>query len=124
MSTELRIAGVSFLYNNAAERILSMAKKRFFKRRSKYEDEAILVSSVITEIIEENAEYPNGKIKNVFKCKSSTDPEGRLCILWGRSCLEIGCAIDMKGRTVKNGDKDVFLAWSALVKKSRLGNEP
>lgn len=90
--------------------------RRFYKRTSKYEDEAVLLHSVVTEVLEKNAEYPNDRIKNVFRVKSK-NPEGRLCVLWGRSCVEVGCEIQAKGRIVNNGDKEVFLCWSALIMK-------
>ncbi|MBR5202821.1 MAG: hypothetical protein IKW45_06110 [Clostridia bacterium] len=91
-----------------------MAKKRFIRKPSKYEDQAILIHSVVTEIIERNKEYSDSRIKNVFRCKSSVIPEGRMCILWGRSAIEVGDEVQMKGRMIDNCGKEVFLVWSMM----------
>lgn len=94
-----------------------MARKRFVRKPSKYEDQAALIQSVVTEIIEDNKEYSDGKIKNVFRCKSSKIPEGRMCIKWGRTPIEVGCEIQMKGRIVENLGNEVFLVWSLMIVK-------
>lgn len=97
-----------------------MARKRFVYKPSKYEDQAVLIQSVVIEILEHNKEY-DGRLKNVFKCKSSKYPDGRLCILWGRSTIEVGCEVQMKGRIVDNCGKEVFLAWSLMITKRAEG---
>lgn len=94
-----------------------MARKRFVRKPSKYEDQAVLIQSVVTDIIEFNKEYPDGRIKNVFRCKSSRIPEGRMCIQWGRTSIEIGCEVQMKGRIAENCGKEVFLVWSSMIMK-------
>ena len=80
-------------------------------RISKYTDEAVLIETTITEVLEHNKEYSE-RIKNVFKCASRIG-EDRLCILWGRSNISAGDKIQMKGR-IKD---DVFLAWDLMILK-------
>ena len=91
-----------------------MARWRGRKKTvSKYENDAVLVSVTVTEIIEQNKEYENGKLKNVFKAVSKSGNE-RMCIQWGRSLISVGCEVQMKGR-IKD---DVFLVWSAMIVKN------
>lgn len=92
-----------------------MARKRFIRKPSKYEDQAILVESSIIEILEQNVEYADGRLKNVFRCKSSTNPEGRMCIQWGRTTFEVGSRVQMKGRIANNNGNEVFLVWSSMI---------
>lgn len=98
-----------------------MARRRFVRKPSKYEDQAVLIQSVVTEIIEHNKEYSDGRIKNVFRCKSSKYPEGRMCIQWGRTSIEVGCEVQMKGRIVDNSENEVFLVWSSMILKRAEG---
>lgn len=88
-----------------------MSRKK--KKTSKFIDKAILVKATVTEIIEKNKEYSH-QIKNVFKCASQTGVD-RMCILWGRSNIDIGDEVQMKGRFID----DVFLAWSVLITKNK-----
>lgn len=81
------------------------------KKTSKFIDEAILVKATVTEIIEKNKEYAD-QFKNVFKCASRTGID-KMCILWGRSNIDVGDEIQMKGRF----KDDVFLAWSTIITK-------
>lgn len=85
-------------------------KKKFVKQPSKYENDAILITSVVKKIELQNVEI-NEKLKTVFYCESNTIPEGRLCITWGRTNLEIGDKFQAKGRITENG---TFLIWSML----------
>ena len=48
--------------------------------------ERIIVDTEVIEIIEQK-QYANGRIKNVFKCKSDVSADGRMCILWGLSSI-------------------------------------
>lgn len=88
-----------------------MSRKK--KKTSKFIDEAILVKATVTEIIEKNKEYSH-RFKNVFKCASQTGID-RMCILWGRSNIDVGDEVQMKGRF----KDDVFLAWSAVIRKNK-----
>ncbi len=64
-------------------------RRRKFVRKSKYEDNAVLINSTIQKIDIQNEEIGD-KYKNVFYIKSNTYPEGRMCILWGESSFEVG----------------------------------
>lgn len=87
------------------------------KKTSKFIDEAILVKATVTEIIEKNKEYSH-RIKNVFKCASQTGID-KMCILWGRSNIDVGDEVQMQGRF----KDDVFLAWSIQILKKEQKNE-
>ena len=78
---------------------------------SKYENELMLVSAIVSEIIESNTECKNGNTKNVFKCESCKNPDGQLCIFWGRTTICSGDKIQMKGRY----KDDVFLVWDMFI---------
>lgn len=81
---------------------------------SKFEDSALLVSSKIIEIVESNKEYPTkDKVKNVFKCATSSDYDPKMCVYWGRLKISVGDEIQMKGRFKDN----VFLVWGLLITK-------
>ncbi len=84
-----------------------MTRKKFIRKVSKYADEAMLFSSEVLKIEEQNISI-NEKFKTVFYCKSSKFPEGRMCIAWGRTNIQVGDIVHMKGR-IKD---DVFLVWS------------
>lgn len=94
-----------------------MYKKRNFT--SKIEEEAIIYDSVVQKIDYKNQEV-NEKLKNCFYVKSENKPEGVMCILWGRSSINVGDYISMKGR-LKDG---VFLAWSLQILKRGLNEIP
>ena len=81
------------------------------KKVAKCTHNILLIDTVITEILELNKEYAE-RIKNVFKCASSTG-EDRLCVLWGRSNISVGDRVQMKGRM----KDDIFLAWSLIIMK-------
>ena len=87
-----------------------MAKKRFKQQPSKYENEAILLTSTVQRIEVQNIEI-NGKFKTVFYCKSNDKPEGQLCIVWGRTTFRAGSRFDAKGRFTPEG---TFLVWSMM----------
>jgi hypothetical protein len=81
-------------------------------KKSKYENDAIIITSTVTEIEQKNVEVSD-KIKNVFYLKSNVFPErGRLCILWGYSNAKVGDTIRAKGRITPDG---TFLAWSTQI---------
>ena len=85
--------------------------RRKKKSISKYATEAVIIETTITEVIEKNKIYSE-KIKNVFKCSSSTGTD-KTCIIWGRRNLDVGDKIQMQGR-IKD---DIFLAWSLIIIK-------
>lgn len=85
-------------------------KKKFVRQPSKYENDAILVTSTVKKIELQNVEI-NEKLKTVFYCDSKIIPEGRLCIAWGRMNLEVGDTFQAKGRITSDG---TFLIWSIL----------
>ena len=66
-----------------------MAKKRFKKQPSKYENEALLLTSTVERIEVQNAVI-NGKFKTVFYCKSDDNPEGQICVYWQRTTFKVG----------------------------------
>ena len=80
-------------------------KKR--RKKSKYEDEAVLVKTKVNKIDFIN-QLVKDKYKSVFYCPSYIEPEGRRCIYWGRITLEAGDEVEMKGR-LSDG---TFLVWS------------
>lgn len=87
-----------------------MARRRFFKKSSKYADEAMMVVSTVKKIELQNVEV-NDKLKTVFYCESTQLPEGRLCIAWGRTNIDVGSRFQAKGRLLPDG---TFLVWSML----------
>ena len=87
-------------------------KKRFV---SKYENEALILTSTIERIEVQNVEI-NGKFKTVFYCKSNDKPEGQLCIVWGRTTFKVGSRFNAKGRLTPDG---TFLVWSILHFKDK-----
>lgn len=83
-----------------------MPKKKYFRKPSKYEEESLLAEGIVTEMIMKN-EPIGDKYKTVFKVPSMMCPEGRICVYWGITGIEVGDQVFMKGRF--NGD--VFLVW-------------
>ena len=86
------------------------------KYKSKKSIERIIADTEIIEIIEQK-QYANGRIKNVFKCKSDVATDGRMCILWGLSSIRAGAKIRMAGNLILSGGKEIFLAHSSIVDK-------
>lgn len=91
-----------------------MARRKYKRFISKYENDAVLINSTII-----NFEYKNKEVgerfKNVFFLKSTKFPEtGRLSILWGRCSANIGDEVICKGRIDEQG---TFLCWSMMIKK-------
>lgn len=91
-----------------------MRKRNFKKAASKFLENAVIVRTTITEIIERNKPFGD-RFKNVFKCSSQKKPEGRMCVLWGKYNLEVGYEIEMKGRNVEQNGNSIFLAWSIQI---------
>ena len=87
--------------------------KKYKKTKSA---ERIIVDTEVIEIIEQK-QCANGRIKNVFKCKSNATAEGRMCILWGASSIEVGTKIRLEGNLTFSSGKEIFLAKSAIVNK-------
>lgn len=98
-----------------------MSKRRNQVRRKpinsygKWEEEVICVASKVLRFEVQNQEI-NEKLKTVFYCESKTQPEGRMCVIWGRTTFKAGDEITMTGR-LKN---KVFLVWKYFYKS----NEP
>lgn len=87
-----------------------MARRKFIKKTSKYEQDAIMIVSTVKKIELLNVEV-NDKLKTVFYCESNQLPEGRLCIAWGRTNIDVGSRFQAKGRLLPDG---TFLVWSML----------
>ncbi len=83
-----------------------------FRNKSRYEDEATIVHTTINKIECRNIEIGQ-RLKTVFYCPSYLAPEGRMCVYWGRTNIDEGDEIEMKGRF----SDGVFLAWSLSIHK-------
>lgn len=70
------------------------------------------VDTKVIKIDYQNEEVGNG-LKTVFYCPSYLCPEGRMCVIWGKTNFKVGDEVSLKGRF--NGD--VFLVWNALITK-------
>lgn len=85
--------------------------KKFLK--SGWEEKNLrLYEAEILSFVEFN-QIQNDKFKNVFYCSSKDNPNGRMCVLWGRTAAQAGDTIIMKGRLKDN----IFLVWSMQIKK-------
>ena len=81
---------------------------------SKWEKDAILITSKIINFEYKNKEYGDS-LKSVFYMQSSMFPQtGRMCVLWGRCNANAGDEVVCKGRFNKDG---VFLIWSLMIMK-------
>ena len=86
-----------------------------------YDKNAVFFQSEIKDIMNKNQECSNGVIRNWFKVQHPTKDELLTCVLWERSCMDIGDKVDLKG-VFKEG---CFVAYSAMVTKVRNnGNIP
>ena len=85
-------------------------KKKFI---SKYENDAVLVRSKILKIELQNQEI-NGKLKTVFYCESKAIPEGRMCVHWGRTNIQVSDEFEAKGRLTPEG---TFIVWSLMFRR-------
>lgn len=86
------------------------------KYKNKKSAERIIVDTKVIEIVEQK-QCENGRLKNVFKCKSNATAEGRMCILWGASSIEVGAKVRLEGNLTFSNGKEIFLAYSAIVDK-------
>ena len=77
-----------------------------------YDKNAVFFKSTVLEILEQT-ECSNGRFKTVFKVRFPQGTEPKTCILWERSCMEVGDKIDLKGIFKDN----IFIAYSAMVTK-------
>ena len=80
-----------------------------------YDKRSVIFKTTIVEIVEAK-EFENGSFKTVFKVIHPQENEPKTCVLWERSCMQVGDKIEMKG-IFKD---DIFLAYSAMV--NRYGN--
>lgn len=92
-------------------------KSKYKDYTSKYEKDAMIYESIVTKIEVQNQEIGE-RIKNVFYVKSNVLPEGRMCILWGRTNFNVGDKLAMKGRMNNDG---VFLVWSHMIHRNTEG---
>ena len=86
------------------------------KNKSKYmtyDRRAVLFKTTVLEIVE-TREYENGSYKTIFKVRHPQEIEPKTCVLWERSCMQVGDKIEMKGIF----KEDIFLAYSAMVYKN------
>ena len=88
-------------------------RKRKQKFVSKYEDDAMIVASKVLKIEMQNQEM-NGKLKTVFYCESQTKPEGRMCVQWGKTNIQVGDEFQAKGRLTPEG---TFIVWSLMFQR-------
>lgn len=88
-------------------------RKKKEKYVSKYENDAVLVHSKILKIELQNQEI-NGKLKTVFYCESKAFPEGRMCVHWGRTNIQVGDEFQAKGRLTPEG---IFVVWSLMFRR-------
>ena len=79
-----------------------------------YDKNAVFFQGEIKEIMTKNQECSNGTFRNHFKVKHPTKDEDLVCVLWSRSCMEVGDKVDLKG-IFKDG---CFVAYSAMCHKS------
>lgn len=84
------------------------------KKTSKYEEDAMIITSKVVGIEQQNCEI-RGKVKNVFFLESKVYPEtGRMCIMWGYTSFNVGDLLQCKGRITPDG---TFLVWSLMILK-------
>lgn len=88
-------------------------RKKKQKFVSKYENDAVLVASKVVKIEMQNQEI-NGKLKTVFYCESKSIPEGRMCVQWGRTNIQVGDEFQAKGRLTPEG---IFIVWSLMFQR-------
>lgn len=87
-------------------------KKKFERKKSKYEDQTAFVNSVVCKIDYQNEPVgKDGRLKTVFYCPSYLCPEGRMCIVYGITHFKVGDEVAMKGRF----NDGVFLVWSMHI---------
>lgn len=87
-----------------------MGRKKFIKKISKYESEKVHITSTVIKIEEQNV-LVNDKYKTVFYCESQSNPEGRMCIAWGKTRIIVGSKVELDGRF----KDDVFLVWKMTI---------
>lgn len=86
---------------------MSRRKKKY---TSKYEAEKVHISTTVIKIEEQNV-LVNDKYKTVFYCESQNNPEGRMCIAWGKTRIIVGSNVELDGRF----KDDVFLVWQMTI---------
>ncbi len=85
------------------------AQKRQFMT---YDKNSVLFKTTVVEVLEQ-IECSNGRFKTTFKVIHPQENEPKTCILWERSCMQVGDKIEMKGIFKDN----IFIAYSAMVYK-------
>lgn len=84
-----------------------------------YDRRAVLFKATVVEIVEQ-IECSNGRTKTTFKVTHPQINEPKTCILWERSCMQVGDKIEMKGIFKDN----IFIAYSAMVHKTSTSPSP
>ena len=80
---------------------------------SKYQDEAVIVETTVTNFVERNKFYEEkNKTKNVFTYKNSKGTD-QLCILWDYTTTNVGDRVLLKGRFTPQA----FIVWNVIIIK-------
>lgn len=87
------------------------------KKKIDYQEDARIISTHVLKIDYKNQPVgKNGRLKTVFYCPTYECPDGRMCVIYDRTTIDVGDEIRTTGRF--NGD--VFLAWSIqIIKKGK-----
>lgn len=89
-------------------------RHRYKRHISKYEEEAIIAEGRISKIDYQN-QFIGEKYKTVFYVPSQLCPEGRMCVKWGHTNINVGDYVEMKGRF----NDGIFLCWSMKIMQRR-----
>ena len=92
-----------------------MFRKKYITNKYLIKDLVLFPTKVLK--IEEQNKPINDKLKTVFYCKSQTKPEGIMCVSWGRTSIDVGDTVELKGRLKNN----VFIAWEIQIKNKSRG---
>lgn len=94
-------------------------RRRYKRQISKYEEQALNAEGKIIKIDYKN-QIVGEKYKTVFYVPSLLCPEGRRCVTWGHTNINVGDYVELKGRF----NDDIFLCWSIkIIRKSESLNE-
>lgn len=93
---------------------MGRTRKKRIRQSSIYAEKVHISTEVIK--IELQNEIINEKFKTVFYCKSDTNPEGRMCVAWGKTRIIEGSKIEMDGRF----KDDIFLVWNMTITNNKL----
>lgn len=89
--------------------------------KKEYQEAYILVPRVKIQEVKEKNTLINEKFKTVFVCESKKKKDGVMCIFWGKTKLEQGDIVQLKGRF----KGEVFIARSLkILQKIKTNNTP